>query len=880
MRWCPRPANMDLATKRPAVNVIAFRYTKIYVYLIASIYGGWVHADQYFDPAFLSDTKTKVADLSRFSAADAIQPGTYRVDVYLNGAFINTRDVVFEENTYSTDGAPALAACFSAQEIKDFNINPAAVPGLDSVLPGSCVQLQSLMAEAQSRLNLEQLRLDVSVPQATLTGKARGFVPVEEWDNGISALLVSYNFTGAHSTASNSASSDNYFLNLNTGLNIGAWRLRNDSTVDKGNGYYSDAGVSWKTLNSYAQRALPGIKSSLILGQTSTSNTVFNNFNFEGARLLSDDNMLADSERGFAPVVRGVANSNAEVTIRQGGNVIYQTYVAAGPFTINDLYPSSSNGDLQVSVREADGRVNQYSVPYSSLPVLQREGRLKYDLVAGTLRGADYQSSPAILQGTLAWGLPHGLTLYGGVQNAEKYKAYSLGAGQNLGDLGALSLDVTSAHSILADDSQHTGYSIRMLYAKTLIGSGTNFKLAGYQYSTRGFYNLSDTASKMMERRPSVITQDGEVYQKPEFYDYYNLNYPKRSSAQLNISQPLGSFGSVYVSGHRQTFWNTPQVTDLLQAGYHTSLKGINYSLSYSYNKSAWVDSTDQVFALSVSLPLGDGAWTGKRGPRNNSAYANYGQTLDNKGHALYSAGVTGTALEHNNLSYGAQQSYSDKDHVASSNVNAHYRGASGNANVGYSYNNSNSNSRLNYGFSGGIVAHEDGMTFSQPLGETNILVKAPLAKEVKLASGVGIKTDSRGYAVVPSASTYRQNRVALDINSLANNIELDNPVAYAVPTQGALVRSTFAVRVGVRALMNITYKGMPVPFGASVTQSANPGDNIVGNNGQVFLSGLALEGQLKVWWQDGPGGQCTVNYQLDEGSELKDISKLAAECV
>ncbi|QZC93100.1 fimbria/pilus outer membrane usher protein [Pseudomonas sp. ERGC3:05] len=124
--------------------------------------------------------------------------------------------------------------------------------------------------------------------------------------------------------------------------------------------------------------------------------------------------MLADSERGFAPVVRGIANSNAEVIIRQGGNVIYQTYVAAGPFAITDIYPTASNGDLQVSVVEADGRVNRYSVPFASLPILQREGRLKYDLVAGTLRNTNYQTSPTILQGTMGYGLSSGMTIYGG----------------------------------------------------------------------------------------------------------------------------------------------------------------------------------------------------------------------------------------------------------------------------------------------------------------------------------------------------------------------------------------------------------------------------------------------------------------------------------
>ncbi|QRR31243.1 fimbria/pilus outer membrane usher protein [Pseudomonas simiae] len=876
MQYCPRRDTTDQVVVYNAGHRFYFQYAKFYMCLTASLYGNLAYAGDYFDPAFLSKTPSNVADLSRFETSDLASPGLYRLDLYLNGAFLDSRDVLFEAATAPGHQSGALTPCFTAQEIGNFNINPAAVPGLADVLPGACVPLDSLIPSAKTVLTLEQLRLDVSLPQAVLNKQARGLVAVESWDSGLNAFLLNYNFTGARTEGSKIKSGDSYFLNLDSGFNLGAWRLRNNSTVSNGNRYNNGQGASWKTLNSYALRALPSIKSSVLLGDTSTSSAIFNSFSFRGAQLSSDDNMLADSERGFAPVVRGIANSNAEVIIRQGGNVIYQTYVAAGPFAITDIYPTASNGDLQVSVVEADGRVNRYSVPFASLPILQREGRLKYDLVAGTLRNTNYQTSPTILQGTMGYGLSSGMTIYGGMQNAQRYQAYSIGVGQNLGYWGAASLDITAANSILADDSEHSGYSLRMLYAKTVVSSGTNFKLAGYQYSTRGFYNFTDTASKLMERRPTFLAQDGEVYEAPVFSDYYNLRYPKRTNAQLNISQPLGSLGSMYVSGSRQTYWNTPEMTDLFQAGYQTSLKEVSYTFSYSYNKGAWIQKADQVFALNVSIPLGSWLTSGK-GTRP-SLYATYGQTVDDKGYSRYNAGVSGTALENNNLNYSAQQSYSNSNHLASSNVSAQYRGGTGNANMGYSY--SGQSSRLNYGVSGGIVAHEDGVTFGQPLGETNILVKAPRAKDVRVSSGVGITTDRYGYAVVPSASNYRENRVALETGTLANNIELDNPVAYVVPTRGALVRADFDVRVGVRALMSITHKGRPVPFGASVIQAGNANDNIVGNDGQVFLSGLALKGQLKVQWKAGADGQCTVDYQLDDDSEFKKISKLAAECV
>ncbi|MBW6086650.1 fimbria/pilus outer membrane usher protein [Escherichia coli] len=43
----------------------------------------------------------------------------------------------------------------------------------------------------------------------------------------------------------------------------------------------------------------------------------FDSVSFRGVQLASDDNMLPDSLKGFAPVVRGIAKSNAQITIKQ-----------------------------------------------------------------------------------------------------------------------------------------------------------------------------------------------------------------------------------------------------------------------------------------------------------------------------------------------------------------------------------------------------------------------------------------------------------------------------------------------------------------------------------------------------------------------------------
>ena len=102
---------------------------------------------------------------------------------------------------------------------------------------------------------------------------------------------------------------------------------------------------------------------------------VFDSVPFRGIQLSTDDDMYPESLRGYAPTVRGIARSHAQITIRQNGYIIYQTNVAAGPFEINDLYPTGSSGDLYITIKESDGSEQHQIVPFASLPILQSNWR-------------------------------------------------------------------------------------------------------------------------------------------------------------------------------------------------------------------------------------------------------------------------------------------------------------------------------------------------------------------------------------------------------------------------------------------------------------------------------------------------------------------------
>ncbi|MDK9603323.1 fimbrial biogenesis usher protein [Lelliottia wanjuensis] len=831
-----------------------------------------VWAQSYFNPAFLSEDTAGVADLSRFEQGHQQAPGTYRVDIWRNDEFLGAQDVRFETAAEETPPvAGGLSPCITRAMLDRFGVNISAFPDLTKATGDTCIPLTTAIPGTEIAFNFASLRLNVNLPQVAMQNSARGYIPPDQWDEGIPALLLNYSFSGNRGNDDDNS----YYLNLQSGLNYGPWRLRNNGAwrYSQSNGQSQN---EWQNISTSAQRTVIPLKSELVLGDSNTGNDVFDSLGFRGLRMYSSDSMYPDSMQGYAPTVRGIARTPAKVVIRQNGYVIYQSYVQAGAFAISDLNPTSSSGDLDVTVEEKDGNPQHYTVPYSTVPLLQREGRLKYDLVAGDYRsGNDDQDTPFFTQGTMIAGLGNGYTLYGGTQLASRYTSIALGAGKNLGDWGAISLDLTQARSQLADDSRHEGQSLRFLYAKSLNGFGTNFQLLGYRYSTKGFYTLDDVAWKTMEGYQ--YSDDKNDDGTSDVQSYHNLTWNKKGRFQVNISQSLGDYGSLYVSGSEQTYWGTSDSSTWYQLGYAGGWQGVSYSVSWSWNQAVGIGGTDKLASFNVSVPFSLFTHHGfRRDSAIDRAYATASASRNSDGDTSWQTGVSGTLLEDRNLTYSVSQGHTSTN-GASGSASANWQATYGTFGAGYNY--SRDQHDLNWQMSGGVVGHADGVTFSQPLGDTNVLIKAPGASGVNIENQTGVKTDWRGYAVMPYATVYRYNRVALDTNTMNNNTDIENNVSSVVPTNGALVRASFETRIGVRALLTLMRGNQPVPFGAVVRETESGVTSMVGDDGQAYLSGLPLRGELLVQWGNGANAQCRASYDLPEKSLQQAITMKEIRC-
>ncbi|EET4539680.1 fimbria/pilus outer membrane usher protein [Escherichia coli] len=160
---------------------------------------------------------------------------------------------------------------------------------------------------------------------------------------------------------------------------------------------------------------------------------------------------------------------------------------------------------------------------------------------------------------------------------------------------------------------------------------------------------------------------------------------------------------------------------------------------------------------------------------------------------------------------------------------------------------------------------------------DTQFVITPPLFSIIE--NQTGIHTDWRGYAILPFATEYRENRVALNANSLADNVELDETVVTVIPTHGAIARATFNAQIGGKVLMTLKYGNKSVPFGAIVTHGENKNGSIVAENGQVYLTGLPQSGKLQVSWGNDKNSNCIVDYKLPEVSPGTLLNQQTAIC-
>lgn len=783
---------------------------------------------------------------------DEVLPGVYPVAIYVNDVQVDSQNVEFSRSPDDDK----LQPCLTAKQYQQYGIK---LP--ESSLP--CYSLRKNVSGAQEALDIFRHRLDITIPQIYTHPVPQGYISPARYDDGINAAFVNYNFT-ADNNRSDISDQTYQYLSLNSGINVGAWRFRNNSYWNKS----SNGTARWKTVSSWVETNIVPWQSHLLIGQASTPGEIFDSVPFRGVQLNSDNSMLPDSQNGYAPTIRGIANSNARVEVRQNTYLIYSTNVSPGPFEINDIYSVNRSGDFYVTIIEADGTKSTFTVAYTALPNLVRRGLWNYQLAAGKYYNANNAYAPAFIQSTVSHGLNDTFTLYGGVLNAENYTASALGVGTNLGAIGAFSADLTWADTALASGERKQGSSVRFLYAKSFRGSGTDFQIAGYRYSTSGYYDFSEAIAEHQrwgngsyknyyweEQDPN----DPEwAVRKPETFYTPSFN-TKKERFDFSASQHLGEQTAFYLNFSQQNYWQNTDHDMSVQGGISSNIGRASYSIYYQNSRNHYSTHDDSVnFRISIPFYF--------KNQNNMTAYFSVNNSQSSGASAT--AGVNGTLLDDGRMSYAVETTY-DRSSKSTNSASVGYQGQFANAYAGYSYNNSSQQTSLN--LSGGLIAHQGGVTLSQPLGETFSLIEAKNAAGVSIENQPGVAIDRFGYAVLPHTIPWRVNTVALNTEDFGSRIDVPAAVADTVPTRGAITRITFETYKGESVLIHSKLADNSVPpLGATVFAADGRNSGLTGPDGDIFISGVSGGDKLQVKWGDAPEEQCQLTLpELNEDSSL-----------
>lgn len=771
-------------------------------------------------------------------------PGNYRWDVYVNQSWLGRQTVRVRETTSETQEA----YCFTPAQLSAWGLDIDKLPSPESARQmldnDPCVSLRLIVPEAILNVDPAELRIDISLPQAYLGRNARGYVDPKYWDKGITAGFLGYNLSAFYNDSQAIGDTTQYFGSLNAGLNLGDWRLRYNASYNRSEVARGESNSHYQSISTYAQRDITALKSQWTLGEYFTPSELFDSVPFFGMQLHSDDRMLPDSMRGFAPVIRGMAETNAKVTITQNeGNVLHEIAVPPGPFIIDDLYNTGYAGDLTVTVTEADGRRKSFIVPYSSVAQMLRPGISRYSVTAGEYRDDSLDHHPKFLQATYQRGISNRWSLYGGAILSEDYSALQSGIALST-SLGALALDVTQSRAEnlpaqLTEKEKMSGQSYRLTYSHLVATTQTHFTLAAYRFSSENYLNFADFA------RYSAYNDD-----------YLYEPYQQRNRFQLTLSQPLGKTGGqLYASGSAQNYWNESLRSDVTyQLGYSKGFSWGSFNLGVSRTRDT-DGGFDTQYLLTLSVPLGYDKYL--------STWTSSLTYTDHRNSGLQStlSGVTG---ENNQTSYSVfgshQRFHGDTSDIFG--VNGQYRAPFAVFNAGASSGNDYDQASL--GLSGNVVAHSQGVNFTQNQGETMAIIQAKGAAGASVSNNVGAKVGSNGFAVVSGLMPYRINEIAIDPKGISKQVELQTTSQTVAPRFGSIVKLEYETQIGRPFLLTVRDgQGQPLPMGADVRDLNGNSLSMVSQGGRIFLRGLPDEGQLIVIWGKEDTMSCRVNYRL-----------------
>ena len=654
------------------------------------------------------------------------------------------------------------------------------------------------------------LTLSLVVPGEALRPVQRD---VSAYETGGFAGLLNYDLTGLYNRYGEDTSR---FGSANTevGFNAGDWIVRSRQVQT-----WQDGPSRSTHIEAYAQRTFTRHQAVLQAGQINLYNPVLSGAQITGVQVLTEQ---ALQDQGQGATIDGIANTPAQVEVRQNGALIHSTVVPAGPFSLTDVRRLNNRSDVEVTVKESSGGERRFTVPAAMLGLgLPAPG---YSVAVGRVRtSADARGrAPWVISAGWSGAVHPQVTLGSGVLTTREYRS----GGLSLGWLPWVDSQIQLSSQVA--DAQ------------------ARDKVRGLQTDLSWSQRLSEQwsfSAASSWRTPGYRELEESTYE-PETTQQRNSRYRDQQSLNLGWSHPwLGAFSAgVSRSGN---FAGARSSRAL--ASWGTSIGGVSLSASAEWQMGGRQQQDEAVY-LNVSVPLGESrrmrSWARNSGGEQRTGLGLNEQLSDQFSYRVSAEHDTRDQQVETTLGVSVLPRYSQLD---------------------FSYSRSDAE-RSSYqgGARGGVVAHAGGVTLSPyPVRETFAVLSVGDMASVQVSTPSGpVWTDWQGQAVVPQVSAYGRSPVAVQTRSLPRNADINNGLALISAGRGAVSRVDFGVALTRRVLLTVsTDEGAPMPRGASVTTASGEFITVVQEGSQVFLPNVIEQPTL---WIQAPGiSRCVLQLDL-----------------
>ncbi|WP_130903629.1 MULTISPECIES: fimbria/pilus outer membrane usher protein [unclassified Pseudomonas] len=740
--------------------------------------------------------------------------GRHSVTLNVNGQRQGRVDVAFDR---------AGVLCFDRTLLDKANLN---VPEQILDDDGRCYDFLALAPQTAIEQDPANLALTLVVPTHAIRPAERD---VSGYQTGGVAALLNYDITGQHSRFGEGTSR---YASANTelGFNAGDWIVRSRQVQT-----WQDEVSRTTHIAAYAQRTFASHEAVLQAGQINLYNPVLAGAQITGVQVLNEQALQAE---GQSAVIEGIANSQAQVEVRQNGSLIYSTVVPAGPFALNNVRRLNSRSDVEVTVKEEDGSQRSFTIPAAMLGIgLPAPG---FSLAAGTVRrsGDEQGDEPWVVSGGWSGVLNPQILISGGLTGAADYRA----AGTSVGLLPSPDTQL-QATLTGADASGRQG------------GQGLQADLSlSHRFSERWALNAASSYRTLGYRELEDAVFDNTN-------DDQKSRYRDQQSAALSWSHPW--FGA-FSGGFSQSSSFDGQSSSRALASWGTNIKGVSLSATAEWQLSG-ANRTDDSVYLNLSIPLGE----------NRRA-----RTWVRSSGGEYRSGVGLSEQLNDQLAYrvGAEHDSRNKEVQSSAGVSLLPRYTQ----LDLNYTRADA-ARSSYQASarGGAVLHDRGLTLSPyPISDTFGLLSVGEMGAIKVSTPSGpVWTDWQGQAVIPQLTAYGKSPVEVDTKTLPRNADISNGLAVISAGRGAVDKVEFGVSLTRRALLKVTTaNGAPLPRGAAVNTEDGEFVTLVQEGGLVFLPNVLDSQALFI---KAPGlERCALHFELPADADTDAYYETtAAKC-